>query len=69
MPSRSSVIAPSTYDGCGDTDDVSAHTLRHSVAWRILRAEEGNTLYNARDRLRHAAILTTKHTYGHFEGV
>jgi integrase len=62
-------IAPYTYGGRGDADDVSAHTLRHSVAWRMLRAEEGNTLYDVRNRLRHATILTTERTYDHFERV
>jgi len=63
------VIAPYTYGGRGDAGDVSAHTLRHSVAWRMLRAEEGNTLYDVRNRLRHATILTTERNYDHFERV
>jgi len=62
-------IAPYTYGGRGDAGDVSAHTLRHSVAWRMLRAEEGNTLYDVRNRLRHATILTTERKYDHFERV
>lgn len=62
-------IAPITYSGRGEPDDVSAHTLRHSVAWRMLRAEEGNTLYDVRNRLRHATILTTERRYDHFQTV
>lgn len=52
--------------GRGEAADVSAHTLRHSVAWRMLRVEEGNTLYDVRNRLRHASILTTERNYDHF---
>ena len=48
---------------------MTAHTLRHSVAWRMLRAEEGNTLYDVRNRLRHATIVTTERKYDHFEKV
>lgn len=62
-------IRPYAYGGRGTADDVSAHTLRHSVAWRMLRAEEGNTLYDVRNRLRHASILTTERNYDHFQTV
>lgn len=62
-------VRPYSYDGRGDPDDVSAHTLRHSVAWRMLRAEEGNTLYDVRNRLRHQSILTTERNYDHFETI
>lgn len=62
-------IRPYTYAGRGDPDDVSAHTLRHSVAWRMLRAEDGNTLYDVRNRLRHATILTTERNYDHFQTI
>lgn len=62
-------VSPVTYSGRGNPEDVSAHTLRHSVAWRMLRAEEGNTLYDVRNRLRHATILTTERRYDHFETV
>jgi integrase len=62
-------VRPYSYDGRGEAEDVSAHTLRHSVAWRMLRAEEGNTLYDVRNRLRHATILTTERKYDHFETI
>lgn len=62
-------VRPYTYGGRGVADDVSAHTLRHSVAWRMLRDEDGNTLYDVRNRLRHATILTTERKYDHFERV
>lgn len=60
-------IQPYAFEGRGDPDDVSAHTLRHSVAWRMLRVEDGNTLYDVRNRLRHSSILTTERSYDHFE--
>lgn len=66
---RRADLLPFSYEGCGDPSDVSAHTLRHSVAWRMLRAEEGNTLYDVRNRLRHATILTTERKYDHFQTV
>lgn len=62
-------IEPYQYDGWGESSDVSAHTLRHSVAWRMLRAEDGNTLYDVRNRLRHATILTTERKYDHFDRI
>ena len=62
-------ISPHTYTGRGDSHDISAHTLRHSVAWRMLRDEEGNSLYDVRNRLRHATILTTERKYDHFEKI
>lgn len=66
---RSCWIEPHTDTGRGTADDVSAHTLRHSVAWRMLRAEDGNTLYDVRNRLRHATILTTERKYDHFDRI
>jgi integrase len=62
-------VKPYAYDGRGAAADVSAHILRHSVAWRMLRAEDGNTLYDVRNRLRHATILTTERKYDHFERI
>lgn len=62
-------VEPYTYGGRGDPDDVTAHTLRHSVAWRMLRAEDGNSLYDVRNRLRHSTILTTEREYDHFEKI
>ena len=62
-------IEPYAHCGRGTAANVSAHTLRHSVAWRILRLEDGNTLYDVRNRLRHATILTTERKYDHFERI
>ncbi|WP_050034029.1 tyrosine-type recombinase/integrase [Halorubrum halophilum] len=62
-------IRPYCFSGRGHPEDVSAHTLRHSVAWRMLRVEDGNTLYDVRNRLRHSSILTTEREYDHFETV
>jgi integrase len=62
-------VEPYEYSGRGTAADVSAHTLRHSVAWRMLRAEEDKTLYDVRNRLRHATILTTEQNYDHFQTI
>ena len=62
-------VRPYLQDGRGEPDDVSAHTLRHSVAYRMLRIEDGNTLYAVRNRLRHASIQTTERNYDHFDTV
>lgn len=62
-------VRPHTYSGRGAPGDITAHTLRHSVAWRMLRAEDGNTLYDVRNRLRHATIRTTEREYDHFETI
>lgn len=68
LASRSGV-EPYTYGGRGNPEDVSAHTLRHSVPWRMLRVEDGNTLYDVRNRLRHSSILTTERKYDHFDRI
>jgi len=62
-------VRPLTESGRGEPDDVTAHTLRHSVAWRMLRVEDGNSFYDVRNRLRHATILTTERRYDHFETI
>lgn len=62
-------VRPYHFEGRGQPSDVTAHTLRHSVAWRMLRAEDGNTLYDVRNRLRHSTILTTERRYDHFERI
>ncbi len=53
----------------GSPSDVTPHTLRHSVAYRMLHVEDGNTLYDVRNRLRHASIVTTEKVYDHFRTV
>lgn len=62
-------IRPHRYDGRGDPDAVSAHTLRHSVAYRLLHEYGSYTLYDVRNRLRHATILTTERAYDHFQTI
>mgnify|MGYP000451121247 CR=1 FL=1 len=59
-------IEPYLVDGGrGGPGDVTPHALRHSVAWRMMNAEEGNTLYDVRNRLRHRSIQTTERVYDH----
>ena len=62
-------VRPFLQDGRGDPAAVSAHTLRHSVAYRMLRYEDGNTLYGVRNRLRHASIQTTERNCDHFDTI
>ena len=62
-------VQPYTTNGRGDPEDVTPHTLRHSVAYRMLNREDGNTLYDVTNRLRHATILTTERVYSHFDRV
>jgi integrase/recombinase XerC/integrase/recombinase XerD len=62
-------ISPYTIQGRGSPSDISPHTLRHSLAYRMVNAEEGNTLYDVRNRLRHRSIVTTERVYDHFDRV
>jgi integrase/recombinase XerC/integrase/recombinase XerD len=55
--------------GVGDVEDVTPHTLRHSVAYRMLHEEDSYTLYDVRNRLRHATIKTTERVYDHFDRI
>jgi len=58
-------VAPQVVDGSeGAPDQVTAHTLRHSVAYRIIR-EEGGRLEDVQLRLRHASRRTTDEVYSH----
>lgn len=59
-------VRPYKLDGSrGDADDITPHALRHSVAYRMMNVEEGNTLYDVRNRLRHRSIQTTERIYDH----
>jgi integrase/recombinase XerC/integrase/recombinase XerD len=59
-------ISPYRLDGSrGDAGDVTPHALRHSVAYRMMNSEEGNSLYDVRNRLRHRSIQTTERIYDH----
>jgi len=55
--------------GRGDSGDVTPHALRHSVAYRMMNVEEGHTLYDVRNRLRHRSIQTTERVYDHINRV
>jgi len=50
--------------GSGDPDDVTPHTLRHSVAYRIIQVD-GGRLEDVQLRLRHANRETTDRIYSH----
>ena len=62
-------IEPYTLEGPGSATDVTPHTLRHSVAYRMMNREDGNTLYDVRNRLRHRSIQTTERVYDHLDRV
>lgn len=58
-------VEPQLVDGGrGDPDDISSHTLRHSVAYRII-VERGERLEDVQLRLRHANRSTTDRIYSH----
>lgn len=58
-------VRPQRVEGRrGDPEDVSPHTLRHSVAYRIIR-EEGGRLEDVQLRLRHENLETTDRIYSH----
>jgi len=57
------------HAGRGSPSDVTPHTLRHSLAYRMLEREEGNTLYAVSRRLRHSSIQTTEQIYSHFDRI
>lgn len=50
--------------GTGDPTDVTPHTLRHSVAYRIIQVD-GGRLEDVQLRLRHANRQTTDQIYSH----
>lgn len=50
--------------GVGDPEDVSPHTLRHSVAYRIIQVED-DRLEDVQLRLRHSNRSTTDQVYSH----
>jgi integrase/recombinase XerC/integrase/recombinase XerD len=63
-------VRPYLVDGTrGDASDVTPHALRHSVAYRMMNHEKGNTLYDVRNRLRHRSIQTTERVYDHINQV
>ncbi|QIO21299.1 site-specific integrase [Haloarcula sp. JP-L23] len=63
-------VRPFKLDGSQATHSaVTPHALRHSVAYRMLHEEDGYTLYDVRNRLRHRSIQTTERVYDHFRTV
>lgn len=50
--------------GRGEPKDVSPHTFRHSIAFRMIRRED-KRLEDVMLRLRHSSIQTTDQIYGH----
>jgi site-specific recombinase XerD len=62
-------VRPYSHTGRGSVEDVSAHTLRHSVAYRFLHSYDAYTLYDVRNRLRHRRLATTEEKYDHFDAV
>lgn len=61
-------IRPYSTHGRGQPKDVTPHTLRHSVAYRMIERED-ESLDAVQRRLRHATILTTQREYSHFDRV
>lgn len=61
-------VRPYHAGGRGEPDDVTPHSFRHSVAYRMVE-REGETLDAVQRRLRHATILTTQREYSHFDRV
>lgn len=58
-------VEPQLADGGrGEPSDVSPHTLRHSVAYRIIQVD-GGRLEDVQLRLRHANRQTTDQIYSH----
>lgn len=59
-------VRPFKADGSrGEPSEVRPHSLRHSVAWRMLAREDAR-LIDVRNRLRHTSISTTERVYEHF---
>jgi integrase len=50
--------------GVGEPEEVTPHTLRHSVAYRIIQVD-GDRLEDVQLRLRHANRQTTDQIYSH----
>ncbi|MDV7350938.1 tyrosine-type recombinase/integrase [Halorubrum distributum] len=61
-------VWPVIVTGRGDSEDVTAHTLRHSVAYWMVKLGEHN-FYYVRSRLRHGTIQTVERVYDHIDRV
>lgn len=63
---REGGVKPFLADGGrGKPEEVTPHALRHGAAFRMINAENGNTLYDVWNRLRHQSITTTERVYEH----
>ena len=51
-------------EGWGEPKDVSPHTFRHLIAFRMIRRED-KRLEDVMPRLCHSSIQTTDQVYGH----
>lgn len=51
-------------EGKGEPEDVSSHTFRHSIAFRMI-CREDKRLEDVMLRLHHSSIQTTDQIYGH----
>lgn len=65
---ESAEVRPHSTQGRGDSEDVSPHSYRHSVAYRMV-TREGKTLTDVKNRLRHSSLDTTEAYYSHFDMV
>ncbi|RYJ08059.1 integrase [Halogeometricum borinquense] len=54
--------------GRGSPDDVTPHSLRHSVVYRMMTYEDKH-IYDMKKRLRHVPLQTTDQIYSHFDRV
>lgn len=61
-------VRPHQIRGRGEPEDVHPHSLRHSVAYRMIKVED-KTIYDVSKRLRHTSVLTTERIYSHFDRV
>lgn len=58
-------VSPQRVEGgTGEPEDITPHTLRHSVAYRIIQVENGR-LEDVQLRLHHAKRATTDQIYSH----
>lgn len=60
-------VQPYSADGeKASSERITPHVFRHSVAYRMLVVEDGNTIYDVKKRLRHRQLSTTERIYDHF---
>jgi integrase len=54
--------------GRAEPEAVSAHSMRHSVAYRMLRRSDAG-IYDVKSRLGHSSVITTERRYAHLDTV